>query len=334
MRIALQEARKALGRTSPNPAVGALLVDKGRILARRHHQRAGEAHAEIACLNRWRRKIPPTATLYVTLEPCSTIGRTGPCTNSIIEKNVRRVVVGALDPNPVHNGRGLAKLRRAGIEVQEGVLVGECSALNEGFSKWITTGLPFVIAKCGMTLDGRLTLPERNERWVTGAASRRDAQKLRRSVDAILVGAETVRRDNPRLTLRPAAKHLQPWRVVLTKSGRLPPTSHLLSDRFKDRTLVYRKKSLGTALRDLGRRGLLTVLIEGGGDILGQALDAHLIDKFHVYIAPVIGAGPVVAFAGKGAGETSEAVRLADVRYRKVGPDVVVTGYAAKNRAE
>ncbi len=330
MRQALREARKALGRTSPNPAVGALLVQNGRILARGHHRRAGEAHAEIVCLTKWRKQVPANATLYVTLEPCSTVGRTGPCTTVLIGRNIRRVVVGTLDPNPVHNGKGLKQLSEAGIEVQHGVLEAECAALNEAFNKWVTTGLPFVIAKCGMTLDGRLTLPKREGRWITSAGSRRDAQKLRQSVDAILIGAETLRRDNPRLTLRPAQGRPQPWRVVVTKSGRVPRQSHLFTDRFRKRTLVYQKKSLGTVLRDLGKRGILSVLIEGGGEILGQALDDRLIDKFHVYVAPVFGAGPVLAFGGRGAGETAEAVRLANVEYRKIGMDLLVSGYAAR----
>ncbi len=334
MRAALQEARKALGRTSPNPAVGALLVANDQILSRGHHQRAGEAHAEIACLSAWGQKVPRSATLYVTLEPCSTLGRTGPCTDAIMAANVRRVVVGALDPNPAHNGRGLAVLRRRGIEVKEGVLGEECASLNEGFNKWITTGRPLVIAKCGMTLDGRLTLPRSEGRWITSAAGRRDAQKLRQSVDAIMVGAETVRVDNPRLTLRPQRGRVQPWRVILTKSGRVPDKSRVLNDRFKQRTLIYRKTSLTSVLADLGKKGVLSVLIEGGGKLLGQALDARLIDKFDVYVAPVFSGGPVVAFAGRGAGATADAVRLAQVQFEKIGPDIVVTGYAAGQPTE
>lgn len=334
MRTALEEARKGLGRTSPNPAVGAILVANDRILSRGHHRRAGEAHAEIICLAAWGQTVPRNATLYVTLEPCSTIGRTGPCTEAIMAANVRRLVVGALDPNPKHNGRGLAILRRRGIEVKEGVLGEECAALNEGFNKWITTGRPLVVAKCGMTLDGRLTLPRREGRWITSAAARRDAQKLRQSVDAIMVGAGTVRIDDPRLTLRPQRGRTQPWRVVLTKSGRVPGKSHILNDRFRQRTLIYQKKSLTAVLQDLGKRGVLSVLIEGGGEILGQALDARVIDKFHIYVAPVVSGGPVVAFAGKGAGKTAYAVRLAQVQFGKVGPDIVVTGYAAGQSTE
>src|SRR5882762_11409586 len=198
MRSALAGARKSIGQTSPNPAVGAVLVIGNRIVSRGHHRRAGSAHAKIECLRSFRRKVPKTATLYVTLEPCSTKGRTGACTNEIIRAGVKSVVIGATDPNPRHRGRGVEILREAGIEVRTGVLAEECALLNETFNKWIATGIPFVMAKCGMSLDGRLTRPTREGRWITSAAARRHSHRLRGLVDAILVGAETVRNDNPR----------------------------------------------------------------------------------------------------------------------------------------
>jgi len=334
MRAALGEARKALGETSPNPTVGVVLSSGDRIISRGYHQGAGKAHAEIECINRLKKAVPADAVLYVTLEPCSTIGRTGACTDAIIRAGIRRVVIGAIDPNPGHNGNGIRKLRGAGVEVVSGVLAAECASLNEGFNKWITTGLPFVIAKCGMTLDGRLTLPPRSGRWVTSAAARRDAQELRRAVDAIIVGAETARKDNPRLTIRPAVKRHQPWRVVLTKSGRLPRRSNLLQDRFKSRPLIYRNKSLESVLRDLGRKGVLSVLVEGGGEILGQILDRRLIDKVHLYVAPVFAGGPVIAFAGTGAESTGKALKLEKISYSRIGQDVCVTGYAAAKKTE
>src|SRR5437016_11394502 len=201
MRSALSEARKAVGQTSPNPAVGAVLVVGKRIVARGHHRQAGKPHAEIECLRDFRRKVPRDATLYVTLEPCSTKGRTGACTDQIIQAGVKSVVIGATDPNPRHRGRGVEILRDAGIEVRAGVLTEECAALNEAFNKWIATGIPFVIAKCGMSLDGRLTRPETESRWITSATSRRHAQTLRGQTDAILIVAETPRIDNQRLTI-------------------------------------------------------------------------------------------------------------------------------------
>ncbi len=334
MRVALGEARKALGETSPNPAVGAILTSNGRIISRGHHKGAGQPHAEVECINRLKKSVPPNAVLHVTLEPCSTIGRTGACTDAIIGADIRRVVVGAVDPNPEHNGKGIRKLREAGIDVVTGVLAEECASLNEGFNKWITSGLPFVIAKCGMTLDGRLALPPGSGRWVTSPAARRDAQDLRRTVDAIIVGAETVRKDNPRLTIRSGHARRQPWRVVLTKSGKLSRQSNLFQDRYKERTLVYRNQPLEAVLRDLGARGVLSVLVEGGGEILGQMLDRRMIDKVQLYVAPVFAGGPAVAFAGAGAESTQKALRLERISYALIGQVLRVTGYAGANRFE
>ena len=327
MRVALREARRALGRTSPNPAVGAVLVSGGRIIAKGHHRKAGAPHAEIECLRDLKKAVPKNAILYVTLEPCSTTGRTGPCTKAIIEAGVRRFVVGATDPNPLHAGRGIALLRRAGVEVRTGVLESECSALNEAFNKWITTRHPFVIAKCGMTLDGRLSRPCGDSRWITSAASRGHAHQLRARVDAILIGAETLRVDNPRLTVRGQRGAQQPWRVVLSRSGSLPQRAHLFTDRFAERTMVYGEENLGVVLRELGEKEITSVLIEGGGEILGQALDQRLVDKVQFYLGPVFTGGPTVALAGIGMANTPEAPKLTGVHYEKIGQDVCVSGY-------
>ena len=327
MRAALAEAKKGLGRTSPNPAVGAVLVIGDRIVARGHHREAGRAHAEVECLRNFDAPVPRHATLYVTLEPCSTEGRTAPCTNAIIRAGAKSVVVGARDVNPRHSGRGIIQLRNAGITVQEGVLADECTQLNETFNKWILTGLPFVIAKCGMSLDGRLTRPDGEPRWITGRDARHDAHRLRARVDAVLVGAETVRADNPRLTIRGVRGARQPWRVVLTRSARMPRRAHLFSDRFAGRTLIYRRKPLAAVLKDLGKRGITNVLIEGGGEVLGQALDSRLIDKLQIYLGPIVTGGPVIAFSGQGAAKTAEALQLRDVEYQRIGQTVRITGY-------
>src|SRR4030095_6884337 len=167
MRAALNEAKKALGRTSPNPAVGAVLVIGDRIVAKGHHRGAGRDHAEIECLRNFAAPVPARATLYVTLEPGSTTGRTAPCTNAILRARVRDVVVGAIDLNPNHSGKGIAQLRNAGVNVKEGVLADECAQINEAFNRWIVSKRPFVIAKCGMSLDGRLTRPTREPPWIT-----------------------------------------------------------------------------------------------------------------------------------------------------------------------
>src|SRR5262249_41994399 len=281
MRAALAEAEKGVGRTSPNPAVGAVLMIDNQIVAKGHHREIGRPHAEIECLRDFGRLVPARSTLYVTLEPCSTVGRTGACTDAIIRTGVRNVVIGAADVNPRHCGRGIVQLRKAGVTVREGVLAEEGKRINEAYNKWIVTGRPFVISKCGMSLDGRLTRAFGEPRWITGLAARHHAHALRARVDAVLVGAETVRVDNPRLTVRGVHGARQPWRVVLTRSGLLRQQAHLFSDRFSARTLVYEKKPLATVLKDLGRRSITSVLIEGGGVVLGEALDNRLIDKVH-----------------------------------------------------
>ena len=327
MKAALREARKGLGKTSPNPAVGAVLAAKGKAIARGHHRAAGNPHAEIECLSRARGSIPAEATLYLTLEPCSTVGRTPACTDAIIKAGIRRVVVAAVDPNPRHRGRGIELLRKAGIEVETGILAAECTSLNEAFNKWIITGQPFVIAKCGMSLDGRLTRPRDESRWITGTAARRHAHDLRAQVDAVLVGAETVRSDNPRLTVRGIRGAKQPWRVVLSRSGDLPKSARLFRDKFKHKTLVYRKTTLPEVLNDLGKKNITSVLVEGGGKILGQALDAGLIDKAQIYLGPIVTGGPVMAFGGKGCSTTGAAARLEEITYADLGGTICVTGY-------
>src|SRR5213595_3786692 len=334
MRAALREARKTLGQTSPNPAVGAVLVIDDRIVANGHHREAGLDHAEIECLRNFGAAIPARATLYVTLEPCSTAGRTAPCTDAIIKAGLEELVIGATDLNPRHSGRGIAELRSAGVRVRNGILAEECTRLNEAFNKWIVTGQPFVIAKCGMSLDGRLTRPPGESRWITGRDARRHAHQLRARVDAVLVGAETVRADNPRLTVRGVRWMRQPWRVVLTRSGKLPRRACFFSDRFASRTLIYRDKSLATVLKNLGKRGITSVLIEGGGEVLGQALDARLIDKVQLYLGPILSGGPVIAFPGRGAENTGNALHLQRVSYRRIGQNVCITGYPEALPAE
>jgi diaminohydroxyphosphoribosylaminopyrimidine deaminase/5-amino-6-(5-phosphoribosylamino)uracil reductase len=328
MRAALKEAKKGLGQTSPNPAVGAVLVIDDRVVATGYHRQAGCDHAEVECLRNFGAAVPARATLYVTLEPCSTAGRTAPCTGAILKARVKNVVVGAIDPNPRHSGRGIVLLRSAGVEVHQGVLADQCAEINEAFNKWIVTGQPFVIAKCGMSLDGRLTRPEGEPRWITDRAARRDARELRAHVDAVLVGAQTVRSDNPRLTVRATARVRQPRRVVLTRSGKLPRGAKLFSDPFAARTLIIENKSLAGALKELGKRGITSVLIEGGGEVLGQALDGRLIDKVQLYVGPLVSGGAVVAFPGRGVANSAEALRLRRVSYRNIGQSVCITGYA------
>src|SRR5213080_1633575 len=327
MRAALAQAKKGLGKTSPNPAVGAVLVNGNRIISRGYHRQAGGDHAEVDCLRKLAGPIPPGAILYVTLEPCSTRGRTAPCANYIIERNVRSVVIGTIDANPQHRGRAVELLRAGGLDVTTGILEQDCARLNEAFNKWIVTGEPFVIAKCGMSLDGHLTRPPGESQWLTSESSRAYAHKLRAVVDAIIVGAETIRRDNPRLTVRRGSRRVQPLRVILTKSGRLPRTAKVFCNSNRDRTLIWRNKTLRSVVRDLGRRKITSVLIEGGGDVLSQALDQRLVDKVQIYIAPIFTGGGVLAFGGNGTASTQRSLRLDSPRYQRIGPDICIAGY-------
>jgi diaminohydroxyphosphoribosylaminopyrimidine deaminase / 5-amino-6-(5-phosphoribosylamino)uracil reductase len=308
MLSALAEARLGIGLTAPNPPVGALISRDGAVLGQGHHQKAGGPHAEIEALRAAAALGHDVsgATIFITLEPCSTAGRTPPCVQALIQAKLARVVWGARDPNPAHQGRAEALLLAAGISVITGVCETECQEILRPFTKHITTALPWVIAKAGMSLDGRITRPAGEGQWLTSPAARADAMLLRSTCEAVLVGAETIRRDNPSLTVRdPALRpgQPQPWRVILTKSGQLPPTARIFTDEDKDRTLVRRGQALETVFRDLASRGVLSVLIEGGGQVLASAFSGGWVDEVVFYIAPLIsGSGrPVVeatAFSG------------------------------------
>ena len=326
LKVALAEAAKGRGLTHPNPAVGALVVKSGRILSRGWHRAAGSPHAEIEALRGLKKASDARgATLYVTLEPCSTHGRTPPCTQAIIDAGIHRVVYGALDPNPRHAGRADRILKKAGISVTSGILAKECALLNEAWNKWISTGLPYVVAKAGMSLDGRIASPP-GRRWITSAESRLDAMRLRAGCGAVLVGGETVRADNPQLTIRGIPTASQPWRAVWTRSGKLPRKSHLFTDEFRDKTLVYKKVPLREALKDLADKGVEKVLIEGGGYTLGEAFDQQLVDRVVFYVAPVLIGGGVPAIAGRGAGSNKEGDRIEEVTYERLGPDLKIEG--------
>jgi diaminohydroxyphosphoribosylaminopyrimidine deaminase/5-amino-6-(5-phosphoribosylamino)uracil reductase len=299
MREAIRLARKGLGKTRPNPAVGCVIVKSGRIVGRGWHRRAGRPHAEIEALRSLKNPAAAHgATAYVTLEPCSTHGRTPPCTHALIAAGVARVVVGAIDPNPKHRGRGLKLLGKAGMKIKSGVLAAECTALNPEFHHVMATGLPWVIAKCGMSLDGRLTRPPGEGQWITSPAARADAMKLRARVDAVMVGAATLRADDPSLTVRGIPGASQPWRVIWAPRGKAWRDAKIFRDRWKGRTLVLHCRSLRSALRELAKRGIQSVLLEGGGHTLGQAFASDLVTLAIFYIAPVLAGGDVPATAG------------------------------------
>ena len=328
MRLALEQAR--LGHTSPNPRVGAVIAHGSDLLAAGHHRGAGLPHAEIEAL----RALPNTAlarnaTLYVTLEPCSTHGRTPPCVDAILKAGLRRVVVGTIDPNPAHAGRGLELLRNAGVEVVTGILAEECRALNPEFNHWIVHRTPWVIAKAGLSLDGRITRPPGEGQWLTSEASRSDAMQLRTRVDAILIGAGTLLADNPRLTARSpdgSPKEHQPWRVVLAGRTPLPEDAHLFTDPHRERTLVFRGQSLQNALRQLGERQVTSVLLEGGTRVLSEAFDQQLVHEVCFYFAPLLCGGPQLAIAGTGVAASSLAPVIRNPRYDRIDSDIRCTG--------
>ena len=327
MRIALAEAAKRLGRTAPNPTVGAVLVKGGKILSKGYHRAAGLPHAEIETLCGILPEKALGATLYITLEPCSSHGRTPPCTEAIIGAGITRVVYGATDPDKRHRGKAARILRKAGIEVVEGVLAVQCAELNRHWNHRNTTGMPWVIAKTGLSLDGRIDSPP-HRRWITSPASRREAMKLRASVEAVLVGGGTVRTADPSLTIRSIKLpkgHPQPWRVVWSKSGKIPKACKLLTDAHRDRTIILKGMSLRATLKELARRGISSVLIEGGGRTHGEAFKGNLIDEIRFFIAPVIQGGNVVAVSG-----SIFPAKLTNVTYTKIGSDLMISAMVKK----
>ncbi|WP_395741288.1 bifunctional diaminohydroxyphosphoribosylaminopyrimidine deaminase/5-amino-6-(5-phosphoribosylamino)uracil reductase RibD [Prosthecobacter sp.] len=330
MHMAIEQAKLGAGLTSPNPAVGAVIVAQEKVIGRGYHHKAGEPHAEVEAIRDAQKTNPDLlrgATIYVTLEPCSTHGRTGPCTEAIKAAGIKRVVFGAHDPNPSHLDQARCILTQAGIEVTSGVLEAECREIIRPFSKWITTGMPYVIAKAGQSLDGRITRPAGESSWITNDVARAHGRRLRMRVDAILVGAETIRQDNPQLTLRDGSAgsgKLQPWRVVLTRSGNLPPDSQVFTDAFKDRTLIMQGKNLPEVLKELGKRGVVSVLIEGGGVIHGQAFREKLVDEVYWYIAPRLCGGGQPSLAGLA---LPVSIELRDITISTLGDNVCFHGF-------
>jgi len=293
MKRAIGLAKKAGEGARPNPRVGAVVVKGGRVVGEGFHRRAGEPHAEVEALSKAGSRAKG-ADLFVTLEPCSTHGRTPPCTKAIIEAGVGRVIYGSRDVDPRNKGKAERIFQRAGVRITRGVLEKECDQINEDYRHWATKREPWVILKLAVTMDGCLVLPGR--KWVTGMQARGEVQRLRAGCDAILVGAETVRQDNPRLTLRKtfrdsakwrSADEIQPWRVVVTRSGRLPKGANLFRDRHKERTLVYRKKKWPVVLRDLHRKGVSRLLVEGGAEVAEGLIQAGKVNEGVIYLAPV-----------------------------------------------
>ncbi len=322
MMRAIELAKLGEGMTRPNPPVGAVLVLEDQVIAEGWHCKAGEDHAERDCL----KKLPPmpvclsSATLYITLEPCSTQGRTPPCTDLILEKGIGRVVVSVKDLNPKHAGRGLDILREAGVEVVSGVYESEGRELIAPFEKFITTGMPYVTLKLASTLDGKIADSQGNSKWITGSAARERVQEMRRRADAIMVGAGTVRADDPSLLPRPSEGR-KPWRVVVGKN--IPANAKVLTDAAAEQTLV-REGSLKEILKELAQRDVMHVLCEGGGQLAAGLVEEGLVDEFVFFIAPkLMGADGLPNF-GKTSGLISDITNLEFKSLEQVGKDLLI----------
>jgi diaminohydroxyphosphoribosylaminopyrimidine deaminase/5-amino-6-(5-phosphoribosylamino)uracil reductase len=359
MRRALGLARSVWGTTHPNPMVGALIVEEGHVVAEGATAPDGGPHAErLALLNRG--KPPrPGATLYVTMEPCCTHGRTGACTDAIIASGIKRVVVGATDPNPAHAGKGYGLMRAAGIEVIEGVLADECTDLNLIFNHWITTGGPMLAAKAASTLDGKIACRTGESRWITNEAARADVHRWRRLFPAIAVGAMTILKDNPRLTARQAGvAEWSPWRFVFDGLLRTVVDKNLpavFTDEFRERTIVVTTPHGGLGyvrkLREMGIKVWLLesptqrvsfidfrkkcaeerisgVYFEGGSQIVSELVRAKQLDYLFNYRAPVLFADDKAKsiFSGLRPERVDQGVRIAEVRHETFGDDALVRG--------
>lgn len=358
MEYALSLAELALGYTSPNPAVGAVIVREGMVVGLGHTQPPGYAHAEVMAL-RQAGPLAKGATMYVTLEPCCHRGRTPPCTEAIIEAGIGRVHVAIIDPNPAVNGKGVQQLREAGIEVVVGEHEEKAREINEGYIKYITTGYPFVIAKFAMSMDGKIATRTGDSRWISGEEARDYVHRIRRTVDAIMVGANTIIRDNPRLSARgssdkAARTRSQPLRIIVDGRGRTPLESQIFSEPGSTllavsaslepgRTAEYRQAGaevvafearedlidLQQVLEMLGKKQVTSIMVEGGSMLFGTLFDNNLVDKVLVCISPMIigGAGAFSAVGGEGVESIAGALRLHNLRMSMQGSDILLSAY-------
>ena len=341
MRLALQLAKKRKGYTHPNPTVGAVVVKNGKIVGLGYHERAGKPHAEVMAINQAGEKAKG-ATLYVTLEPCSHYGRTPPCTNLIIEKKLKRVVVATLDPNPQVAGKGIERLKRAGIEVDVGILEEEAKELNEDFFVYITQKRPYITLKWAQTLDGKLATLTGDSKWISSLESRKLAHILRREATAVLVGVNTVIKDDPQLTVRHVPTERQPIRIVLDPLLKIPLKSKILNTE-EAKTIVITSinasekveilKSKGVdviQLQDLSIRSILNalyereimhLLVEGGAKTLSSFLSEGVFDRISVFIAPKI-MGEGLSIEGMRVEKIEQTLKLKKRKHLALGGDI------------
>lgn len=354
---ALRLAERAEGDTSPNPMVGCVLVDdEGIIVGEGYHHKAGEAHAEVNALLA-AGSLARGATAYVTLEPCSHYGRTGPCCKALAEAGVRKVVAACLDPNPLVAGKGLDYLRQAGIEVSCGMCEKQAQRLNERFFCWITKKRPFITLKYAMTLDGKIATAEGDSKWITGEEARRFAHRLRRQHDAVLVGIGTVLSDDPELTTRMVSGR-NPVRIVLDGGLRIPLQAKVLNeeaetiiftgidaDRAKQAELELRKHvkvirlplqggqlPVELVVKQLGELGITSLLVEGGSAVHGAFYDSGFADRVYAFIAPKLigGHDALSPIGGKGCKLVSAGWQLEDIERQLLGQDIMITGIVKK----
>ena len=352
MRRALELARRGLGQTAPNPPVGCVLTHGDRIVSEGWHRKAGGPHAEVDALSQLDGKYDDL-TAYVTLEPCNHSGRTGPCTEALMQAGVRRVVVGCPDLNPRVNGTGMERLRQAGIAVELSSLQAECTELIRAFSHWITTGKPLVTLKIATSLDGRIATATGHSQWVTGELSRRQVHKMRHETDALMVGGSTVRADNPRLTTRlQDCEGHNPLRVVVSASLDLPSDAIILSEDYRSETWVFTGvdsskandlESLGIrtqvvggdgesvdlthVIQALGQAEVTALLVEGGQRLATALLKAQLVDRICVFLAPKVVGGDGLGWTGPlGLLSMNHAITLSDITVSSFGDDVCIEG--------
>ncbi len=356
---ALALAVRGRGRTSPNPMVGAVVIQNGRIVGEGYHARVGGPHAEVVALDA-AAGAARGGDLYVTLEPCCHQGRTPACTERIIDAGIRRVVASIVDPNPLVAGRGAERLRRAGIMVELGPLSEEAVGLNEAYIKFMKARTPFVILKAAISLDGKIATSAGDSRWISGEQSRRRVHELRNQVDAVVVGIGTVRRDDPLLTTRLPEGGRDPVRVIVDGRGSLPIDAKVFyltssaptwvavtSDAPAERVEALRRLgldvieaggshgrvSLAQLLKHLGERDITSVMLEGGEGIFTSALEEGVVDKFVLFVAPLLVGGRKAPglFGGEGVERVTDAIRLERMRIEQLESDVLIEGYASSS---
>lgn len=354
----IQLAQKGRGNVSPNPLVGAVIVKDGRIIGKGYHQKFGEAHAEINALHQAGDEAKDS-TLYITLEPCCHYGKTPPCTDAIIKAKIKRVVIGMTDPNPIVNQKGVQILRDNGIEVITGVHENECKQLNRVFTKYITTGLPFVTLKIAQTIDGRIATKSGHSQWITSQKARTEGHRLRSEVDAVIIGSGTACADDPQLTVR-HIRGRNPFRIVMDNDLQISLTSKLLTDAFVHKTIIATTShdeqkmnqiqksgaqiwlissdnngyvSITSLLKKLAKQGISSVLVEGGSKIYTSFLKEKMVDRIFIAIAPKILGEGIQSVGDLGKLFINQAIQIENMKFKKADSDIIIFGdlkYEAK----